>query len=537
MTAVADFLIERMANAGLKHVFGVPGDYVLSFYKKLAESSMDLVGNSDEAHAGFAANSYARVAGVGGLCVTYNVGALKVANAVACAYAERAPVVVICGSPGMKERDGLPLHHMVRNYECQKNIFEQITCASTVLDNPNRAGFEIDRVFAAMLHQKRPVYIELPRDMVDKPLVYDVYKQGTPQAPKSDDETLEEGLMEVVELLEKAKNPVIVAGVQISRFGMGNSLLKFAEKFNIPVVTTLLGKSVISEKHPLFAGVYFTRKDVRDFVDSSDCLIAFGEVFTDISLNCTPNKIKQPVVSCSLEGLKVKNHLYPEVYFQDFCKALFRAELMPKKFPKFGYEAVEEQTFVAEKGRIKTARFFSKINSILTEDNIVLADVGDSMFGASDLVCHHKDTFLGSAFYTSMGTAIPGALGVQLAKPHLRPIVLVGDGAFQMSVSELSTIVTRGLNPVVFVLNNHGYSTERCLADGAFNDIRNWNYHKSVEMIGGGIGFHVTTEEELEVAVKHALGTRELSIINVDVDEGDISASLKRMAATHAKRI
>jgi indolepyruvate decarboxylase len=277
---------------------------------------------------------------------------------------------------------------------------------------------------------------------------------------------------------------------------------------------------------------------VRDFVEKSDCLVVLGEIFTDLSLNCTPNKMKKVTVSCTVGGLKVKNHQYADVHFQDFCKALFKADLTPKKFPKFGYEPVEEQQFVMNpKSRIRTARFFDKVNSILTEDNIILADVGDSLFGASDLICHHKDTFLGSAFYTSMGTAIPGALGVQLAKPNMRPIVLVGDGAFQMSISELSVIASRGLNPIIFVLNNHGYSTERCLADGAFNDIRNWNYHKAVEVIGGGTGFHVTTEEELESAVNQAMGSRELTLINVDVDEGDISASLKRMAATHAKRI
>lgn len=537
MATISDFLIERMVNAGLKHAFGVPGDYILNFYKKLYESSIDLVGNSDECHSGFAANAYARVNGIGAICVTYNVGALKIANAVACAYSERTPLLVICGSPGIKERtEGVPLHHMVKDFDCQRRIFDNITCSSIVLDNPSCAGYDIDKSFAMMQHQKRPVYIELPRDMVDKPMSYDVYKQGTPIQPKSDEANLEEALLEVTSWIEKSENPVILAGVQVSRFNLGNQLLKFAEKVNIPIVTTLLGKSVISEKHPLFAGVYFTKKDVKDFVDKSDCLLVIGEIFNDISLN--GKTMKQPMVSCSIEGLSVKKHHYDNVNFQDFCKYLFKADISPKKFPKIGYNANEENRFfVNEKTKIKNSRFFDKINSILMEENIILSDIGDSIFGASDLVCHHKDTFIGSSFYASMGTAVPGALGVQLAKPNLRPIVLVGDGAFQMSVSELSTIVNRGLNPIIFILNNHGYTTERCLSDGGFNDIRNWNYHKVVEVIGGGIGFHVNTEEELESAIGQAIKSRELSVINVDIDSGDISSSLKRVAATHAKRI
>ena len=150
MPSVADFLIERMENAGVKHVFGVPGDYVLSFYDKLNGSDkIKLINATDEAGAGFAADANARVAGVGAVCVTYNVGALKIANAVACAYAERSPMVVISGSPGMNERGDVLLHHMVRSFECQHEVFEKWTCASAVLSNPNRAGYEIDRVFEA----------------------------------------------------------------------------------------------------------------------------------------------------------------------------------------------------------------------------------------------------------------------------------------------------------------------------------------------------------------------------------------------------
>lgn len=543
MPSVADFLIERMGTAGIKHVFGVPGDYVLNFYKKLNDHpKIDLVSNTDENHAGFAADVYARVHGIGAVCVTYNVGALKIANAVACAYAERSPLVVISGSPGVKERgEGILLHHMVRSFECQRQVFENITCANTVLDNADRAGYEIDRVFGMLRQHKQPIYIELPRDIADKSIAYDVYKQGTPVSAASDEENLQEALSEVTEWIGKAKSPVILAGVQLARFGLGGDLVKFAEKANIPICSTLLAKSVVGERHPLFQGIYMgnsSKPEVQRLVEDSDCLLMFGVLLTDMTLCFMPAKFKKrQVVHCTIEGLQVRNHSYTNVLFKDFCSALFKSE--PHKAQGEWSNPNPKQTPFEPKVREKlcSERFFEKINSILNENHAIVADIGDSLFGASDLVVHHKNHFVSPAFYTSMGTAIPGALGVQLAKPEVRPIVLVGDGAFQMSCTELSTIVQRKLNPIVFVLNNKGYSTERLLLDGSFNNIAHWNYQDIVAMIGGGIGAKVETEEELEQAIQVALGSNEMFIINVMLESDDFSPALKRMASGLAKRV
>ncbi|RKZ35543.1 MAG: hypothetical protein DRQ49_19295 [Gammaproteobacteria bacterium] len=165
----------------------------------------------------------------------------------------------------------------------------------------------------------------------------------------------------------------------------------------------------------------------------------------------------------------------------------------------------------------------------------IIADIGDSLFGASDLIVHDSNQFLSPAFYTSMGPAIPGALGVQTAKPDLRAVVIVGDGAFQMSCTELSTIIDRNLNPIIIVLNNGGYTTERFLLDGPFNDLRNWNYEKITELLGGGKGFKAETEQELENSFEIALDSDEVTIINVVVD--DVSLALERITKGLAQRI
>jgi indolepyruvate decarboxylase len=542
MPSVADFLIERLENAGVKHMFGVPGDYILQFIQQVSQTkSIKFINTTDENHAGFAADAYARVHGIGCVCATYNVGALKLCNSVAGAYAEKSPVLVISGSPGLKERnDDFLLHHVVKSFDNQYKIFKHITCHSVILDDATTAGWKIDQALEMLKHYKQPVYIELPRDIADQSLSYDVYRQGTPVEKVSDEENLKEALSEITQWIKEAKNPVIMAGVQIARFGLGGVLVRFAERHNIPMVTTLLSKSTINEHHPLFAGVYCgnqtTQESLRKLVDDSDCLMIFGEMLTDMMLGFqSPKFTKRQTVFCSSEGLKVRSHSYTNVRFLDLCNKLFKLDLGKKDPPQLPPRKKIEP-FVPTSEKITTARFFEKVNSMLTDQMAVVADIGECLFGAAELtVIHHH--FISPAFYCSMGPAIPGALGLQLAKPNLRPIVLVGDGAFQMSVTELSTILQHKLNPIVFVLNNQGYTTERFLLDGDFNNIRDWDYHKVTEMLRGGQGMKVETEDQLEAAVAAALKCTTLFVVNVSVDSKDVSPGLRRMVENLQKRV
>src|SRR5229473_549461 len=210
--SIGAYLIQRLYTHGVRHVFGVPGDYVLGFYQQLVESPLQIVNTCDEQGAGFAADAYARVSGLGVVCITYCVGGLKVANTTAEAFAEKSPVVVISGAPGMKERVKNPLlHHKVRDFDTQYKVFEQLTVASTVLSDPETAFREIDRVLAAALRYKRPVYIELPRDMVFLPGMPHYKPSELHEA--SDPKTLPAAIAEAVATINAAKKPVILADV------------------------------------------------------------------------------------------------------------------------------------------------------------------------------------------------------------------------------------------------------------------------------------------------------------------------------------
>lgn len=530
MPSTAEFQIERLENAGIKHVFAVPGDFCLGMCKRISESKIKLVVCADEATAGFAADAYARIHGIGCVLTTYNVGTLKLCNAIAGAYAERSPVIVLAGSPGMTERhEDFKLHHMVRGFDMQQKIFKQLTCEAVVLDDPVRAGYKIDEAMEKMYWHRQPVYIEIPRDVAEMRLKYDVYQQGTPNAPLSNPDAMVEALNEAVEMLRAAARPVLLAGVQIQRFGLGKQLIRFAEKNGLPIATTPLGKSVVDERHDNFLGVYggaCTEPVVKEYIDNSDCVVILGEMLTDITLGFQKPPFKaDKTIFVTAEGLSICNHSYRGVRFTEFCTELFKNTTLKHEVPTL--KMPEKPEYKAGAGvKITVQRFFDKVETILSENTVVCADIGESLFGALNINTN-GGSFICPAQYTSMGFAIPAALGVGLAKPNVRPIVLVGDGAFQMSCQELGVIVKQGLNPIVFVLNNGGYGTERLIMDGPFNDIPAWEYHKIVDVMGG-TGFKVTTEDELEAAVQAALQSKKLTVINVVVDPKDMSWSLKR---------
>lgn len=538
--SVGEFLIERLASYGVDTCFGIPGDFTLKWYNQLNKSKIKVIGMTDELSAGYAADCYARVKGIGCVCVTYCVGGFSVQNAIACAYAERSPVVLISGSPGIKEREeGMLIHHMVRSYECQHEVFEHITCANTVLRDPERAGYEIDRVLNACMEYKQPVYIELPRDIVDKPLKYDPYSLGNPKEYKSDSENLQESVEEVVNWINNAKKPIIWAGVEVARFGFAKNLLKFAEKTNIPVATTILGKSVINEKHPLSLGVYCastSSEELVDYMEESDCIIMLGVMMTDMNMGFLPLKYqKRNVALVTTKELQVRNHTYNKVKFADFCESLFKANIIKREVPVVPKKEKISVVF-SEPKKITIERFFQRIDSLLTPTMSVVADVGDSLFGALDLNVHDSANFISPAFYTTMGFAVPGSVGLQFAKPGTRPLVIVGDGAFQMTGKEFSTLVKVKSNAIVFVLNNGGYGTERIMLDGSFNDIPVWEYDRIPCLVGGGLGHKVRTEMELEDAIKKALTSNVPNIINVLLDKDDHSPALVRMFTKLAKK-
>ncbi len=541
--SIGQYLLNRLYALGIRHIFGIPGDYILRFYNLTLNSKILPVITTREESAGFAADAYARMNGLGVVCVTYCVGGLNVANPVAGAYAEKSPVVVISGSPGMKEREKNPLlHHRIRDFTTQKDIFDQFTVASTVLSDPLIAFQEIDRVLDTALRYKRPVYIEIPRDMTD--VVGPEHHVYKPVQEKSNPAVLREVLDEAIAMINHSKHPVILADVEVHRFGLQDALMELVEKFKIPVAATALGKSVVSEVHPLYLGVYegaIGREDVRKKVEDSDCLIMLGTFMTDINLGIfTANLDQARSIYATSEKIMIRHHRFEEVIFKDFVKGLVASPIQARKIIVPEKNLKEAEFKINENNPIRLRRFFECLNTLLDENMVVIADIGDALFGALDLKMHKRTEFFSPAYYTSMGFSVPAALGAQLANPKLRPIVIVGDGAFQMTGMELSTILKMKLNPIVILFNNQGYGTERILenADFPYNDIPNWQYHRLPEIFGGGEAFNIKTEKEFLNAFKKALANKKtFSLLEIQIDSKDHSPALERICERMAKKI
>ncbi|MFV1967391.1 MAG: alpha-keto acid decarboxylase family protein [Pirellulaceae bacterium] len=542
--SIGQYVIRRLEDYGIETVFGIPGDYVLSFYGMLEQSPIRVVGCTREDCAGFAADAYARINGMGAVCVTYCVGGLSICNSIAGAYAEKSPVVVLTGSPGLHERTNNPLlHHKVRDFRTQFDVFQKLCVAGTELTDAVTAFREIDRVLDAVARYKRPGYIEIPRDMVR--VVPHIAHTFQRLDWTSDPDAVAEAAEEAARLLSNSQKPIIIAGIEIHRFGLQDQLLALAERTKIPIAATLLGKSVIRETHPLYVGIYegaMGHADVTRYVEESDCVLLLGAFMTDLNLGIyTANLDPAKCIYATSEQLRIHYHHYHRVLLGDFMDELARRNPSPPERPLIVRCPDDASDFRVEPDAPLTiARMIARLDQQIDDQTIVIADIGDSLFAATELTTHDRTDFISPAYYTSMGFSIPAALGAQIARPNDRVLVLCGDGAFQMTGMELSTIVRHGFAPVIIVLDNGGYGTERVLhpGDWAYNDIHGWHYARIPEVLGGGVGYEVKTEGEFDDAIRFAWADHSrMSLIHVHLSRTDASQTLCRLAERLGERV
>jgi indolepyruvate decarboxylase len=398
-------------------------------------------------------------------------------------------------------------------------------------------------VLDACARFKRPVYLELPRDMVDVvPQIGHAFQ--IPHA-ESDPGALAEAVAEARQWIEQCQRPVILAGVELHRFGLQDELLSLAEATQIPIATTLLGKSVIRETHPLFVGLYegaMGKQAVTDFVEQSDCLLLLGTFMTDINLGIfTANLDPSRCVYATSEQLRIRHHHFHQVQLKDFLNGLIRvAPKAPARPIPDSLRLRREPFRLEEEAPITIARLFHRLNEQISEETIVIADIGDSLFGATEIQSRGRTEFLSPAYYTSMGFSVPAAVGAHFARPQSRVVVICGDGAFQMTGQELSTLVRHGFDPVVIVLDNQGYGTEKKLhtGDWKFNSVQPWNYSRLPEVYGGGVGYEIRTEGEFERALTKAWEDRSgPSLLHVHIAPDDHSRALLRLAERLGARV
>lgn len=532
-------LIARLAQHDVREGFGIVGDYALRLFADLADEGFPIHVTADEQGAAFAADAYARLRGLGVVAVTYGVGGLKIANAVAGAWAEQVPLLVISGAPGLRERAGdVLLHHKIKNFDSQLVVFEELTCAQAVLDNPATAADEIDRVITEILSTQRPGYLEIPRDMVEVPIAV---PSGDlqPHLPPVNEARLHAAVADAIEVLRGTPTPVIHVGAMVWRRGLADALLTAAETLNIPVATSSLAKGMFPERHPLSLGVYMgavSPPDVVARVEEASVLVSAGVLNTDLTMGAfTAHIDAERHIDAQDTDVTIGLRTYRDVPLWAFLPAL-AAAAQEAGFLGADQGVREHAGFIADPGRpLSVARVIAAVDAHLDERHGLLVDPGECLFASVDLAA--PNWCLASAYYATMGYAVPAALGAGLAQPQRRPVVLVGDGAFAMTGLEAAAATFHGVQPVIVVLDNEGYGTQRPMKDGPFNDIPPMKAERLPEVFGTGRGWLADTEDELDAALTEALATNELCIIRVRVPKGDRSPALLRLTEALGKKV
>jgi indolepyruvate decarboxylase len=539
--SVGDFLLKRLAELGARYLFGVPGDYNLWFLEQVERSNhVEFVGCCNELNAAYAADGSARLAGVSALITTYGVGELGAIAGVAGAYAERVPIVCIIGAPPLSAiEERALLHHSLGdgNFVNMLSSHRDFPVAQTRLA-PANAYWEIDRVLRSCWIEKRPVYLQLPSDVP----AMTIEVPGEPlqlTLPTSDPTQLVLAIERIAARMAEADLPAILLDADVARFGLTKSIVGLIEAHSIPFATLPAAKALIDESHELHLGTYHgaaSSPEARVAIESADCLLCVGVRFTDTATGFFSHRLRsEALINIRAFDVTVGTTHVPGVVSSEVLSALVKAvrvkprrTLPPRLQPPIRLPSQFRQSLTQD-------RFWQRMQDFIRPGDIVLADVGTSSAGTAGLRMPDGVAVIGQPLWAAVGYALPALLGTLLAAPRRRQVLFIGDGAFQMTAQELSTILRRGLKPIIFLVNNNGYTIERLILGpgSSYNDVNQWRYGKAASFFDTqdqAIAYRVRTEDELEDALAAARDREVLVLIELVMSRLDAPGPLVNFA-------
>jgi len=521
--SVIEYVLARLSAIGVSDVFAVPGDDAFAVQDALVRSpAVRYVGCCNELDAGYAADGYARIRGVGALSTTYGVGELSAINAIAGAYAEHVPVFHLVGMPSVRARS---VHHTLGDGELDlfRNMAESVVCASAVM-TPENAVDETDRLISDALHDRRPVYMAFPSDLADQPIV------GSPEPlrpPMSDHASLRSAIEAILAVLDRARSACILPGLLAVRAGARDHLQAFVDASGLPFATMFIDKSVLEEQQPAFIGMYDGKlmdEAVRDFVESCDVVVTVGTMMTDLGTGAfTSHLDRERTIDIRLHCTHVGPEVYRNVEMRDVLTELARRvtkrELRPAVRPS-------SLGVAAGRGRdpITVDALYPRWAGFLKPRDILVAETGTCSLGLAFALMPKGATFLNQTLWGSIGWATPAAFGAAVAAPDRRVVLVTGEGSHEMTAQEISQLGRRGLKVTVFVLNNSGYLIERLLCrnpESGYNDLASWRYSEIPHALGcdGWLTARVETCGELDKALKDAERAQGAAYIEVVTDK------------------
>lgn len=544
---MGDYLVSYLKKIGVSHLFGIPGDLVIKLFLKFGRPrGMKIITLSHEPGVGFAADGYARSTGrIGAACVTYGAGGHNMVNPVAGSFSERVPILVISGGPGEEERKlGVLIHHQAKEVESQFHIYKEVTCAAKIINDPQRAAAEIDEVVRSIWLNQQPGYLEIHRDMVEQeipvPKQIVAWDGGLPY-PQSDRHKLQEAVRDTAERFNQAKHPVVLVGIEAYRFKVMKEIVKLAEKMGAPCCTSVLSKGAFPMNHPLYMGVYvgsISPQRLRKRVEKADLLLSLGMLLTDIEMggHHPPEVLRNRSIWAVENKVNVSFHTYTDVTLRDFVHGLLKADLKTRRERVVYSDNLGKPRAHLER-RLRVADILREINRFLAghKNFMVVTESGDALFGGIDIKVGNDGLYLAQGFYASMGFAIPGALGAQIGTA-IRPLVLSGDGGFQMTGVEIAHARRYKLNPIAIILNNGGWGIFRPIAKRQdLLALPSWQYAE-LARLWGGVGFRVETVAELRDALEEADKSPSFVIIEAMIGSRDLSPITVKYIRASAKK-
>lgn len=541
---VGDYLAERLAQIGIRHHFIVPGDYNLILLDKLdAHPLLTEIGCANELNCSLAAEGYARAKGAAACVVTYSVGAFSAFNGIGSAYAENLPVIFVSGAPNTNDVGRRLLHHTLGEYDVgyQLEMAKAITCSAIAVRTAAQAPEAIDRTIRMALLKRKPAYLELPTNLSGEPCARAGPVSAILEPTPSDGPTVDAAIDKASEHLATVKKPVILVGPKVRRAGAEKELLSLAEAIGCAVVVQPAAKGSFPEDHPQFAGTFWGQVSTLAadaIVNWADVLICVGTVFTDYS---TVGWTALPSVPQLITDIDSASTTDPASYFSrvrmcDFLSRLAEA-VRRNDCTMAEYNRLRPDSPLTyrsnEHGKLTRRELEKQTQTLLTPDTTVFADTGDSWFNGIQLRLPTGADFEIEMQWGHIGWTIPASFGYALAKPERRIVVMVGDGAFQMTVQEVSQMVRFRMPIIMLLMNNRGYTIEVEIHDGLYNRLQNWDYARMIQSFnsseGGGraLGLKAQTIEELSRALERATAhTDGPVLIECNLDQDDCSKEL-----------
>jgi indolepyruvate decarboxylase len=556
MRTVADYLIARLRQAGVEHLFAVPGDYASPFMIALdATPGITRIPNINELGVGYAADGYARFRGAGAACVQYGVGSLSLLNCAAGSFVERVPVCVISASPKTCDRrlegkKGILFHHSTGDLQADRIIFQNVTVASEILYDAGDAPGQIDRAITAMLTHRRPIYLEGLNDVWTRPCPEPVGKLEPVETP-SDASSLAAAVDSAWARIQSAALPILWAGVEIQRFGLQAKLQQLVDAGGMFFTTTSLGKTVLGEAQPSFIGTYSgpaSPAKTRAAMAATDCILALGTIITDDYLDIIKSSFGQMIL-VTAEQTRIGYEYYHSVTLSDFLDALLAKFQNDPTYPRKSILPAcdpDPVDTMSPDDHLTYDRFYQSIDSFLKSRNLLQETVlvlgeSTSLYVFGNMLGLPRNSFVVEAAWGSLGHETGGALGIALGSGK-RPWVVAGDGGFMMICQEISSLARQNCNAVIFVVSNQGYAIEQAFVDingftpqgqfAPFDDLPAWDYAALAKAFGA-MPFRAETVAGLHTVLAKVEDLKDVpALVEVVVPKKDLAPQLKRLAVT-----